>query len=97
MLQMLKDDPKLGKYLHLIEHSDEFPVMLDSQGVIMSLPPIINSQHTKMTLNTHNVLIDITGLDFTRCNIVLNTLVSMFSIYCKDQYTIEEVKVTTEK
>ena len=97
MLKLLKDDPKLGKYLHLIEESDEFPVMLDSNNVIMSLPPIINSQHTKMTLNTHNVLIDITGLDYTRCNIVLNTLVSMFSVYCKDQFTVEEVKVTTEK
>ena len=97
LMKLLKDDPKLGKYLHLIEKSDEFPVMLDSNNVIMSLPPIINSQHTKMTLNTHNVLIDITGLDYTKCNIVLNTLVAMFSVYCKDPFTIEEVKVTTEK
>ena len=93
----IKDDPKLGKYLHLIEKSDEFPVMLDSNNVIMSLPPIINSQHTKMTINTHNVLIDITGLDYTKCNIVLNTLVAMFSVYCKEPFTVEEVKVTTEK
>ena len=97
LLTLLKDDPKLGKYLHLIEKSDEFPVMLDSNNVIMSLPPIINSQHTKMTLNTHNVLIDITGLDYTKCNIVLNTLVAMFSVYCKEPFTVEEVKVTTEK
>ena len=97
LLNLLKDDPKLGKYLYLIEKSDEFPVMLDSNNVIMSLPPIINSQHTKMTLNTHNVLIDITGLDYTKCNIVLNTLVAMFSVYCKEPFTIEEVKVTTEK
>ena len=97
LMNLLKDDPKLGKYLHLIEKSDEFPVMLDSNNVIMSLPPIINSQHTKMTINTHNVLIDITGLDYTKCNIVLNTLVAMFSVYCKEPFTVEEVKVTTEK
>jgi phenylalanyl-tRNA synthetase beta chain len=97
LMNLLKDDPKLGKYLHLIEKSDEFPVMLDSNNVIMSLPPIINSQHTKMTLNTHNVLIDITGLDYTKCNIVLNTLVAMFSIYCQEPFTVELVKVTTEK
>ena len=97
LMNLLKDDPKLGKYLHLIEGSDEFPVMLDSNNVIMSLPPIINSQHTKMTLNTKNVLIDITGLDYTKCNIVLNTLVAMFSVYCKEPFTVEEVKVTTEK
>jgi phenylalanyl-tRNA synthetase beta chain len=50
-----------------------------------------------MTLNTHNVLIDITGLDYTKCKIVLNTLVAMFSVYCKEPFTVEEVKVTTEK
>ena len=48
LLNLLKDDPKLGKYLYLIDHSDEFPVMLDSNNVIISLPPIINSQHTKI-------------------------------------------------
>jgi phenylalanyl-tRNA synthetase beta chain len=63
----------------------------------MSLPPIINSQHTKMTLDTHNVFIDITGLDYTKCEIVLNTLVAMFSVYCKDPFTVEEVKVVTTK
>jgi phenylalanyl-tRNA synthetase beta chain len=93
LMRILKDDPKLSKYLYLLEGFDKYPVMMDSNNVIMSLPPIINSQHTKMTLDTHNVFIDITGLDFTKCEIVLNTLVAMFSVYCKDQFTIEEVKV----
>ena len=97
LMKMLKEDPKLGKYLYLLEGFDKYPVMMDSNNVIMSLPPIINSQHTKMTLNTHNVLIDITGLDYTKCEIVLNTLVAMFSVYCKDQFTIEEVKVVKTK
>lgn len=97
LMRILKDDPKLNKYLHLLDGFDKYPVMLDSNNVIMSLPPIINSQHTKMTLNTHNVLIDITGLDYTRCEIVLNTLVAMFSVYCKNQFTVEEIKVVTKK
>ena len=90
-------DPKLGKYLYLLDGFDKYPVMMDSNNVIMSLPPIINSQHTKMTLDTHNVFIDITGLDYTKCEIVLNTLVAMFSVYCKDPFTVEEVKVVTTK
>lgn len=97
MLKMLKDDPKVGKYLYLIEKKNKFPVMMDSNNVIMSLPPIINSQHTKMTLNTHNVFLDITGLDLTKSEIVLNTLVAMFSIYCKDQFTVEQVKIVYTK
>ena len=97
LMNLLKDDPKLGKYLYLLDGFDKYPVMMDSNNVIMSLPPIINSQHTKMTLDTHNVFIDITGLDYTKCEIVLNTLVAMFSVYCKDSFTVEEVKVVTTK
>lgn len=97
LMSILKDDPKLGKYLYLLEGKEKYPVMMDSNGVIMSLPPIINSQHTKMTLNTHNVLLDVTGLDYTKCEIVLNTLIAMFSIYSKTPFTVEEVKVVNQK
>ena len=97
LMSILKDDPKLGKYLYLLEGKERYPVMMDSNGIIMSLPPIINSQHTKMTLNTHNVLIDVTGLDYTKCEIVLNTLIAMFSIYSKTPFTVEEVKVVNQK
>ena len=93
LMSLLKDDPKLGKYLYLLEGKEKYPVMMDSNGVIMSLPPIINSQHTKMTLNTHNVLLDITGIDYTKCEIVLNTLIAMFSVYCKNPFTVEEINV----
>jgi phenylalanyl-tRNA synthetase beta chain len=97
LMSILKEDPKLGKYLYLLEGKERYPVMMDSNGIIMSLPPIINSQHTKMTLNTHNVLLDVTGLDLTKCEIVLNTLVAMFSIYSKTPFTVEEVKVINQK
>ena len=97
LMSILKEDPKLGKYLYLLEGKERYPVMMDSNGVIMSLPPIINSQHTKMTLNTHNVLIDVTGLDYTKCEIVLNTLIAMFSIYSKTPFTVEEIKVVNQK
>ena len=97
LMTLLKDDPKLGKYLDLLKGKKKYPVMMDSNGIIMSLPPIINSQHTKMTLNTHNVLLDITGTDLTKCEIVLNTLIAMFSVYCKNPFTVEEIKVINEK
>ena len=94
MMQILKDDPKLSKYLYLIEDKEVYPLMMDSNGVILSVPPIINSMHTKMTINTKNVLIDITGLDYTKCVIVLKILIAMFSKYCSEPFTVEQVKVT---
>ena len=97
MMQILKEDPKLSKYLYLIEDKEVYPLMMDSNGVILSVPPIINGNHTKMTINTKNVLIDITGLDYTKCVIVLKILIAMFSKYCSEPFTVEQVKVTTTK
>ena len=97
MMQILKEDPKLSNYLYLIEDKEVYPLMMDSNGVILSVPPIINGNHTKMTINTKNVLIDITGLDYTKCVIVLKILIALFSKYCSEPFTVEQVKVTTTK
>ena len=96
MMKVLKEDPKLGKYLYLLEKSDKYPLMMDSNGVVMSVPPIINSQHTKMTINTKNVFLDVTGLDYTKSVIVLNTLIAMFSCYSQQPFTCEQIKVVDQ-
>jgi phenylalanyl-tRNA synthetase beta chain len=51
------------------------------------MPPIINSQHTKITLETKNIFIDLTGTDQTKLNIVTNIMVAMFAQYTKDPLT----------
>lgn len=97
LLEYLKknDSSKLGKYCHMLESLEKHPVLKDSKGNILALPPIINSEYSKITVNTKNVLIDITAHDETKANIVLNILVTMFSIYCKNKFTIEPVEVIT--
>jgi phenylalanyl-tRNA synthetase beta chain len=97
LIKMLKDDPKLGKYLYLIENGELFPAFVDSEGTIMSVPPIINSEKTKIRENTKNVFLDITATDFTKANIVLNTLIAMFSCYCEHPFTVEQVNVVDVK
>jgi len=44
-------------------------------------------EHTKITLDTKNVFIDVTGTDLNKCKIVLDTLVTMFSCHCSGQFT----------
>lgn len=61
--------------------------MLDGQRRVCSLPPIINSEHSKIRLDTKNVLIEVTATDEHKANIVLNTMVSMFSEYCAEPFT----------
>ena len=96
IMEALRSDPKLSKYLYIIEKEELFPLFMDSQGIIMSMPPIINSEHTRLKLTTKNVLIDITATDFTKANIVLNTLIAMFSVYCEKQFTVEQINVVDQ-
>ena len=58
------------------------------------MPPIINGDHSKITLNTKNVFIECTGTDLHKCEIVLDTVVTMFSEYCGSKFEIEAVEVT---
>lgn len=72
----------LKKYLHIIEDKPLFPVFYDSKRTVLSLPPIINSDATKISVNTKNVFIEVTGTDLQKCKIVLNVLAAQFSQHC---------------
>lgn len=96
LMEFYKTDKNLSKYLSIIEDSDVYPVILDSEKTVCSLPPIINSNHSKITLETKNVFLDITGTDKTKVEIVVNQLVAMFSRYCAEPFTIEPVKIISE-
>jgi phenylalanyl-tRNA synthetase beta chain len=50
------------------------------------MPPIINSEHSKITLNTTNVFIDITATDETKLNIVADIISTMFSEYTSEPF-----------
>jgi len=68
-------------------------VVEDSTGVILSLPPIINGNHSKISLATRNVLIEVTATDLNKAQIVLDTIGSLFSEYCAEAYTCEPVAI----
>ncbi len=92
----LEKDKHLGRYLHIIRDSPVYPVIYDANKVVCSLPPIINGEHSKITLNTRNVFIEITATDRTKLDIVCNIMVAMFSGYCADAFAIEPVRIVSE-
>lgn len=96
MMQFYENDRNLGKYLHIIRDKEVYPVIYDSQRIVCSMPPIINSDHSKITLKTTNVFIEMTGTDRTKLEIVNNIMVSMFSQYCSEPFTIEPVKIISD-
>jgi phenylalanyl-tRNA synthetase beta chain len=60
---------------------------------VLSLPPIINGEHSKITLNTKNVLIEVTATDYTKAIMGLTIIVSGFSLYASKKFEIEQVKI----
>jgi len=86
-------DLKLREFLPIIRDSPVYPVVMDDNGVIMSLPPIINGEHSKITLDTKNVFVEITCTDLNKGRIVLETVLATFSQYCAKPYECEQVTV----
>lgn len=93
LMEVYESDKHLSKYLHIIRDSPVYPIIYDSRRVVASMPPIINSEHSKITLNTRNVFLDVTATDQTKLDIVVNILVTMFSEYCEEPFTIEPVRI----
>jgi phenylalanyl-tRNA synthetase beta chain len=52
----------LKDFLPIIKDSPVYPVVLDANDVVCSLPPIINSDHSKIKLTTKNVFIEVTAV-----------------------------------
>ncbi|XP_070609392.1 phenylalanine--tRNA ligase beta subunit isoform X2 [Erythrolamprus reginae] len=94
IMEMYRTDSHLKHYLPIIENESLYPVIYDSNGVVLSMPPIINGEHSKISLNTKNVFVECTATDLTKAKIVLDILVSMFSEYCNKPFTVEAVEVT---
>ncbi|HJJ55501.1 MAG TPA: phenylalanine--tRNA ligase subunit beta, partial [Methanocorpusculum sp.] len=63
MDKILSEHPKGKKYSKLVEEYPLFPLIHDSNGNICSFPPIINGELTKVTDNTKNILLDVTGIE----------------------------------
>lgn len=95
-MKFYEDDKHLSRYLPIIRDSPVYPVILDSNRTVCSLPPVINSDHSKISVNTRNVFIDVTATDKTKVEVVINIIVAMFSQYTEDQFTVEPVNIISK-
>jgi phenylalanyl-tRNA synthetase beta chain len=58
--EILKSNEKGKAYAHLVG-ADKAPVLMDSKGQIISMPPIVGADFCKVTRKTKNFFIDSTG------------------------------------
>ncbi|MCD6402752.1 MAG: phenylalanine--tRNA ligase subunit beta [Candidatus Aenigmarchaeota archaeon] len=76
--EILQKHPKGVEYGWIVKDFEEYPILIDAKGMVLSMPPIINSIHTMLTESTRNVFFDMTGTDWKAVNEVLNILVTTF-------------------
>lgn len=77
--EILQEHKKGVKYAHLIDKFDKYPLIVDSNGDVLSMPPIINGELTKLTEDTKNILVDVTGTDEKAVNYALNIIMASFA------------------
>ncbi|MFH1592962.1 MAG: phenylalanine--tRNA ligase subunit beta [Candidatus Woesearchaeota archaeon] len=81
-LEILQRHPAGRDYAHLLVGKQKFPIFIDSDENILSMPPIINSQLTgKIDEKTKDIFVECSGFDFSvlsKClNIIVTTLADM--------------------
>ena len=74
--QILEEHPKGKAYAHLMTSYKKYPILMDSNDLVLSMPPIINSNETKCKIGSTRLFIDVTGLSKDAVTNSMNTLVS---------------------
>ncbi|MCW7076112.1 MAG: phenylalanine--tRNA ligase subunit beta [Candidatus Syntrophoarchaeum sp.] len=75
MDEILQKHPKGVKFKGILEGMDYYPLITDSNGDVVSFPPIINGELTRVCEDTRDLFIDVTGTS-DAVNFALNILVT---------------------
>ena len=49
LMEVYEKDNFMKQFVPIIKDSDKYPLIVDSNNIICSLPPIINGEHSKVT------------------------------------------------
>ena len=74
--EILRRHPKGIAYAWVLEGLDRYPIILDRNDNVLSFPPIINGELTRVSSSTKDLFIEITGMDQRAINQALNILVT---------------------
>ncbi|MFH0967788.1 MAG: phenylalanine--tRNA ligase subunit beta [Methanobacteriota archaeon] len=80
LTEIMEKHPKGRDYAHIVADKPLMPLIEDSKGNILSFPPIINGELTRVTEKTRNILLDVTGTDeravMTAVKVITTALIS---------------------
>jgi len=87
------------KYMLLIKNQPTWPILEDSTGEVMSLPPVINSKYSQISLQTKDILLEVTSAtNLQICKDVAGAFLARLvkTIPADQQLIVEQVKVQGE-
>ncbi len=90
--RILEEHPKGTEYAGLLAAHQKVPLLADGEGGVLSMPPIINSEHTRVTDHTQSFFIDVTGSSRRLVGRALNVLVTSLMELCPD-IVVEQVTI----
>ncbi len=76
--EILEKHPKGVEYAHILEGKDRYPMIIDARNEVISFPPIINAEKTRVKEGTTSLFIDVTGFD-DNVDRALRILAAMFA------------------
>jgi len=75
--QILRSHPTGREYAHLLEGEEIFPVFVDANNKVLSMPPIINSEEVgRITEKTRDIFIECSGHNPAYLKLCLNIIIS---------------------
>jgi phenylalanyl-tRNA synthetase beta chain len=90
--EILEKHPKGIEYGHLLDGLKEYPLFVDANNEVLSMPPIINSNHTgKVTNETRDVFIECSGFNVKFLIPALNVLVAALADRGGDVQSVDVV------
>ena len=74
MDEILEKHPKGRDYAKIVRDFPLFPLIVDRDDHVLSFPPIINGERTRVTIGTKNILLDTTGTDRRAVGVAVNII-----------------------
>jgi phenylalanyl-tRNA synthetase beta chain len=59
--EILEDSPEGRAYGSVFGGHGPYPVIVDAKGTVLSFPPVINGEATRVTNKTHDIFVDVTS------------------------------------
>ncbi|MDX2200852.1 MAG: phenylalanine--tRNA ligase subunit beta [Phycisphaerae bacterium] len=93
--EMLERHGTGKKYARLLAGLTAYPALRDSAGTVLSLPPIINGESSRVTQSTTDMFIDVTGLSQRVVDRALNVMVTGL-VELMPEIVVEQVELRFE-